>query len=358
MNIIVLDTNLDAIAILDTFKSLIWADRFREAGDFEAYFAMEQRLLDYLKEDYYLSIANSEHLMIIENLAINSDVEEGNNLVIKGRSVESILDRRIVWGQRSIKGNLQNGIRTLLNENVIFPSISSRAISNFVFEESDDPAITSLKVDAQYTGTDLYDVVKGLCESNNIGFKITLNDNKQFVFKLYAGKDRSYDQTVNPYVVFSPRFDNIINSNYYTSKSNLKTVTYVAGEGEGTARKSAVIGSGSGLTRRELFTDARDISSDTEGGTLTDAEYMAKLRARGIKKLAEHTTATAFEGKADVTHSFKYGEDFTMGDTVQVANEYGHESAAYISEIIISQDNGGISIYPTFKTITEEGETE
>ena len=55
---------------------------------------------------------------------------------------------------------------------------------------------------------------------------------------------------------------------------------------------------------------------------------------------------------------FEYGEDFTMGDTVQVANEYGHESAAYISEIIISQDNGGISIYPTFKTITEEGETE
>ena len=82
-----------------------------------------------------------------------------------------------------------------------------------------------MKLEAQYTGDNLYDVIQKICEEQGIGFKITLNDEKQFVFELYAGSDRSYDQTENPYVIFSPKFENIINSNYIESKASLKTVT-------------------------------------------------------------------------------------------------------------------------------------
>ena len=120
----------------------------------------------------------------------------------------------------------------MLNENVISPSDSNRKISNFIFKESTDSAITKLKLEAQYTGDNLYDVIQKICEEQGIGFKITLNDKKQFVFELYAGFDRSYDQTENPYVIFSPKFENIINSNYIESKASLKTVTLVGGEGE------------------------------------------------------------------------------------------------------------------------------
>ena len=155
----------------------------------------------------------------------------------------------------------------------------------------------------------LYTVIKGLCEENNIGFKIILTDDNKFEFSLYAGADRSYDQTENPYVVFSPNFENIINSNYYSSKANLKNVTLVAGEGEGASRKTTVVGSGSGLDRRELFTDARDISSDTEDGQLPENEFIAQLTAKGEKNLADHDRVTAFEGEVEVTRLFKYGED-------------------------------------------------
>lgn len=97
----------------------------------------------------------------------------------------------------------------MLNECIISPSIADRKISNFVFVPSTDPKITSLKIDNQYTGDCLYDVIKGLCEENNIGFKIVLTDENKFAFSLYAGVDRSYEQTENPYVVFSPNFENI-----------------------------------------------------------------------------------------------------------------------------------------------------
>ena len=199
----------------------------------------------------------------------------------------------------------------------------------------------------------MYDVIKGLCEENNIGFKIVLTDENEFAFSLYAGVDRSYEQTENPYVVFSPNFENIINSNYYSSRASFRNVTLVAGEGEGASRRTAIVGSASGLDRRELFTDARDISSDTEDGTLSDAEYMAQLQTKGLKNLADHIVTTAFEGEVEVTRLFKYGEDFFIGDIVQIANEYGNEGSAYISELVISNSEEGLSIYPTFKTISK-----
>ena len=339
---------------LNDLKDKAWIlDYAMEKTTRDTYQAMDTQLLQYLKEDYYLWLKDSEHCMIIEDIKINADTEEGNHLIVTGRSLESILERRIIWGQRIFNGNLQNGIQTMLNECIISPSIADRKISNFVFVPSADPKITSLKIDNQYTGDCLYDVVKGLCEENNIGFKIVLTDENKFAFSLYAGVDRSYEQTENPYVVFSPNFENIINSNYYSSRASFRNVTLVAGEGEGAARRTAIVGSASGLDRRELFTDARDISSDTEDGTLSDAEYMAQLRTKGLKNLADHIVTTAFEGEVEVTQLFKYGEDFFIGDIVQIANEYGNEGSAYISELVISNSEEGLSIYPTFKTISK-----
>lgn len=355
MELLVLNTDYESIAVIDTYESFIWTDRYNSYGDFEIVFAMDESFLRYLKEDNYFWLKDSEHTMIIEDIRIDADTEDGNRLIVTGRSLESILERRIIWGQKVFTGNLQTAIQTMLNECIISPSIEDRKISNFRFAESADPKITSLTIDNQYTGDDLYTVIKGLCEENNIGFRIVLTDDNWFEFSLYAGVDRSYDQTENPYVVFSPNFENIINSNYFSSKASYRNVTLVEGEGEGTDRKTAIVGSGSGINRREVYTDARDISSKTEDGvTLSDEEYYAQLRSKGLKTLTDHSITTAFEGEVEATKLFKYGEDFYIGDIVQIANEYGNEGSAYISELIISRSKEGFSVYPTFKTISKK----
>lgn len=357
MQLMLLDTSLEAVAVVDEYESVIWVDRYQEFGDFELYSPVTTNILSVFKQDYYLWNRASEHVMIIEKLLIKTDVESGNHITITGRSLESILKRRIVWKQRSLNGNLQNGIKALLNENVISPSDSARKIDNFIFEASTDPRITELKVDTQYTGDELYEVIVKLCKANGIGFKVTLNNNKQFVFKLYAGSDRSYDQTDNPYVVFSPSFENIVNSNYIESKSALKNVALIGGEGEGTKRRYTTIGSAKGLNRRELFVDARDISSDVGNDiVLTDAEYTELLKQRGDEKLLENLDITSFEGEVEASVMFKYQEDFFIGDIVQIENEYGHETAARIVEMNTSVNRYGTSVYPTFSTITEKGE--
>lgn len=369
MEATLLNTNFEAIAVIDTYVSFIWTDRYDEAGDFELKMRMNPDLLAIFKKDYYLWTPKSDRLMIIETLSVESDVEEGAIFTVAGRSLESLLMRRIVWKKTTFsiinvstgeKPNLQNGIKKLLTENLINPSISIRKIPDFIFEESTDPKITSLTFEAQYFGEDLYSIVHSQCRENEIGFKVTLNADNQFVFKLYAGVDRSYEQITNPYVIFSPSYDNVLNTNYLDSVKAYKNVTLVAGEnetdanGEEIARETYVLGNAFGIDRREIFTDASSLSyDDGDGGTLSAAQYQAHLRQKGIDTLIKNVYITAFEGEIDPNRMYKYGEDYFIGDIVQIANEYGQEGRAYISEYVISCDTNGLSTYPTFQTIQE-----
>ena len=359
MNVFVLNKEFQSVGVVDIFKSFLWTDRYNQFGDFEIYTEANKSVMELLKEDYYLWYSNSEHMMIIEGLEVSSDTEEGTKFIYTGRSLEAILDRRIIWAQTTVSGNFQNGIQKLLNENVINPTDANRKIPNFIFQPSDDPEITKLTLEAQYTGDNLYDAISAACKDKKIGFKVVLNDQNQFVFSLYKGVDRSYEQETTPYVIFSPDYDNMINSNYIRSKKEYKNVTLVAGEGEGSARKTVTVGSGSGLERRELFTDARDLTTQTSGGgTIPISEYNNQLTQRGNEDLSDHPISESFEGESDTTRMFVFKEDFDIGDIVQNRNEYGQEGRSIVSEMVFSQDEEGFLAYPTFETLSKEDEEE
>ena len=350
MEVLVLNTEFESVAIIDTFESLIWTDRYYEAGDFEIYTAATTDMLQKLQPDYYLWCKESEHMMIIEGIEIKSDFENGNKLIVTGRSLESILDRRVIWGQTNIDDTLQNGIKKLLDLNIISPENTKRVIDNFIFEESDDINIQSMFLQTQYFGENLYDAIVDICKSNSIGFKITLNDANQFVFKLYYGIDRTYNQIEYPAVIFSNNFDNLINSDYVSSKKDFKTLAFIAGDGEGDNRYDTAIGidgTYEGINRREIFTNANGTSRSSDGRTLSDAEYAKQLQQKGLEDLSEHIITESFEGEIS-SILFKYDYDYYMGDIIEVANEYGNESEPRIIEYIYSQSNNELKYYPTF----------
>lgn len=357
MELTVLNTSFEEVDVVDAFESMIWTDRYNTPGDFELYTLVDLNLLSLLQKGYYLTKEDSEHVMVIEDRKIDTDLETGDHFTVSGRSLESILDRRIIWTQTILDGTLQNGVERLLNENVINPSLPERKIPNFIFEKTNDSYIDGLKLSAQYTGDNLLEVITDICETSKIGFQITLNDQKQLVFKLYNGTDRSTDQIQNPHVIFAPDQDNMVSSNYSESDQPFKNVTLVAGEDEGVgiARRTTVVGSVSGFERRELFTDARDIQSETEGGNkIDDATYLSLLEQRGYEKLFENQRDISFEPSVDTTYEYDYGVDYFMGDIVTAENEYGVGGRARIIEYIYSEDTTGHREYPTFEMIDEE----
>lgn len=355
MELLILDKAFSSVATLDVFESFIWTDRYCGYGDFEIYTPANAKMKESLKEEYYIYIKESEHLMIIEDVEIDTDVEDGARMKVTGRSLESILERRIIWNQTVLNGNFQNGIKKLLTENIISPSDESRKISNFVFKESTDTAITSLEVEAQYFGENLYDTIVDLCNSKQVGYKILL-DGSNFVFFLYVGTDRSYNQVKNPYVIFSPNFDNLLNSNYVESIKTLKNVTLVAGEGEGSERKTVSVSAtenyGTGLSRREIFTDAQGVTKNVNGQEITDEEYTNQLKQKGEETLSKNKKTISFEGEIDSNSTtYKYDEDYFIGDIVQVENEFGYMSRCRITEYVRSQSDSGIETYPTYENV-------
>lgn len=353
MNVRVLDTNFEPLWAVDLYESLIWTDRFDEYGDFEIYTQPSSTIASMLKKDYYLEMDDSDKLMIIETFKTQVDEDAGKHLIVSGRSLESILERRIVWNQTILNGNFQNAMKKLFEDNIINPSIAGRKIGNFIFKESSDPIITELTIDAQYTGDDIYTIVKNNCLELGIGFQIVLNENKQFEFSFLSGRDLSYDQNIYPVVAFSPGFENLKNSTYTEDNSTLKTVALVAGEGEGVDRRTtAVETSGeTGLLRRELFVDARDISSTTEQQTkLTNDQYLSLLSERGKKKLAENFSKRSFDGEADVNGAFELNKDFFLGDIVEIIDEYGKNAKSRVIEIIHSDDQQKRTTIPTFSS--------
>lgn len=356
MDVRVTDNNLTSGkngAVIDEFDSCIWTDRYDSYGDFELCLPVNQWALSQIRADYYVNIDDSDRTMIVENIQIITEVESGAKLMISGRSLESILDRRIIWAQTILNGSFQNSIRRLLEENAISPADPKRMIPNLIFEMSSDPAIVALTVDVQFTGDNLYTAINELCLSKNVGFKIVINDDNKFVFKLYSGVDHSYRQALAPYVIFSPTFDNLVNSHYLMSKRTLKNVTLVAGEGEGAERKTLFVATNdsSGLDRRELFTDARDVSSNIGEVLLPLEEYNKLLRQRGEKSLSENKITESFEGETDAANTFQYGIDFGMGDLIQIENEYGIQAAERITEMVHSYTEAGYTALPTFSAI-------
>lgn len=358
MELALLETTFEVIDVVDTFESLIWTDRYSGFGDFEIFTPVNAKIVASLIEKRYLQLDDSEHLMIIEDIGIDSDIENGNKVIVKGRSVETILERRRVYPPMILTGDLEDSIKAILDNNIIAPTDTDRTIANFVFEYSGDPLIEAMVVDDQF-GPDksVYEAIVKICTLNGLGFKVTIDDSGIFTFVLYLGIDRSYEQFDNPYVVFSPKFENILNGSYRETNVFEKNVGYVAGE-KGIGNESIIVvvtkddQAWSGLERREMFTDAGSITRNVpDTDPLTEEEYADKLTEKGKQDLSENVFFQAFDGQIDTLGLYIYGLDYNMGDIVQVANEYGHEARSRVTEIIHSQDVEGTRKYPTFSTV-------
>ena len=135
-------------------------------------------------------------------------------------------------------------------------------------------------------------------------------------------------------------------TNYVSSIQSYKNVAHVLGEGEGSARVSEDVGTETGLLRRELYVDARDLQSENISGN-----YHEELKTRGVEKLNENGIIESFNGDVDAFTSYIFGVNYTIGDIVEIENEYGLTSKMRITEIIRSQDSNGFEVCPTFSII-------
>ncbi len=368
MLIEILDTEFQFVDYVYEYESFIWTDRYNTPGDFEIYAPAKKSNLNLFKRNYFVRINDSEHLMIIEDIEWESSAEKGNHVKVTGRSLESILDRRIVWGEYEIPatptGDIQSEIFALLEKEIITGrGIEERKIPNFTYQSISNPLLDTYKPEGEYEGDSLLKIVEDIAEEFDVGWKIIRNSEGKLVFSFFVGTNRTkeYDLGDRGFVEFSPELGNISESNYTEKSSDTRTVMLVGGSwkeeaevpGEEVEEESIyeAVGGGSGLLRKEIF---HSTTADKDDET-TEEEYREEMRSEGAKELKKYKVANTFDGKYETAVQFKYGKNFFIGDIVTVKDVFGHDSSARVTEFIRSVNiSNGEEAYPTFKEIIPE----
>ena len=350
MDLYLLNNQLDKIAHISAFTSLIWVRRYNEAGEFELYVSAKSLDIRIFEEDQFLIRSDDSTVMVIEKIQLPEDVEKGDYLIVSGRSAESLLDRRVNMTRFAVGeyASLYDAIYPLLDVNILANAEPDRQIPILActpYGRETSP----IYVTGDRFGSNLYEYTRDTCKGNQSGFDVRLVD-KKLMIGFYKGVDRSITQSVNPHVVFSPDFGNLLTSEYKLDRSSEKNIAFVAGEGEGAARKTVIVGAGTGLKRKELYVDARDLSSSQEVNDQTvqmpDDEYQKLLENRGIEKLADRPLIESFDFTIDISRTYRYKIDFNVGDIVTGRNKYGISSNARIIEMSEVFDSSGYKLVP------------
>lgn len=357
MVIHVLDQSFNLVGVVDDYISVIWRPAYYDVGDFELYINATSEAVALLQKNRYL-VRESDitvdksgnvtytNVMIIKNFILTTSAEEGDRLTYTGRELKHLLHQRIVWKQTRMNSKVEYGIRRLVTENAISPTDPKRVIPDLVLGAE---AGLMDSMDKQVTGKALDEAITDICATYGYGWEIFIY-NSSLVFIVYQGVNRSYSQTGQPYVVFGDEFDNILNSEYQLQSEQYANTTLIGGEGEGTERIMTTVGAeNSGLDRYETFTDASGISQNKDSeDEITLEEYLLLLEEAGKENLAALAITEGFSGEVLSDVTFKYGEDFYIGDTVTVKNRYGISKDVLVLSAIESDDETGAKLIPQF----------
>ena len=334
------------LAALDKYKSLIWTTRYYAHGDFEIQIEATPQIISLLEIGNYIAREDDNNLGVIEKLDYKVTETNEQIIIASGRFLTTFLERRIVAEQTQVSGDLSDCINKLLNENAISPDLGVRNLP-IVYDDYSIP----YHLEAQYTGKTLYTIINELALQYHFGFKIYYDkETDKFTFTAYYGKDRTYDQDVNPRMIFSDEYENLINAEFQKDSKGMVTAVLAAGEGEGIDRKTIWVESGeyvTGLERYEYFDDNRNISSNN--GEISEEDYMQQLAENGRANFTSYTST--FGGEVNFTN-VKYREDVDIGDVCVIENKaLGYTTKARIIEVIESIDSSGAySVIPTFGT--------
>ena len=329
MDVYLLDADWQTTAIIDDFTSLIWRRKYYEAGNFELHCGIDQYIA--LSSSTYIYRGDRKEAGIIESIDVND-----TTCVIKGRFLEALLDRYVIYPTKNYTNKTAAYIAENLVKNIFPYAVSCTAVNS-------DSAVTSLQV----TSDNLMEYTYQLLQTYESSQKITYNfENQRFDYTVYRGLDRRQSQSDNSWAVFSPDWDNLSAFSYSKSIKDVRNFAYVAGAGEGADRVIVTVDLSGDQPVRQLWVDARDLQKEDN---MSDDEYKELLKQRGETKLAEYSAVEKCDAEVDPQISLKYLVDFDLGDVCTVENpKLGITQEQRITEIEEAYENSSFKLSVQF----------
>lgn len=324
--------DLEFIGEVEDFTSFLFNRKWFTYSDFQL--TVEEFDKDLFKEGNYIVVNNDPYRSgQINYINIVDDV-----ITIKGVALSFWFTDRVTYPTLnkdtfSMNDYAENIMYELAKRNAITSTTANRNFEKLIASSSQGRGV-KLAFETRYKV--LSDELTSIAKNSKLGWCIKFDfRNKKFIFEVLEGVNRTVNQQDNPPMIFSRRYDNVLEREYTKDTSDYKTTAIVAGQGEGSAREIVIVNDNlSGLNRKELFVDARDVEVNTN---LTD---------RGKSKLAENTIIESFECNID-TETYK--KDWDLGDFITILDDdIGVIIDTQIVEVRETYEDGILSVEPVF----------
>ena len=346
MDVTVYNKDLEILAVIDSYYSLIWNTKHAEKGDFEWILSVSYAGSEPLVPGNYITIESEPGAMIIQDIS-PSYTEEEQTVTVEGYSVEDILESRVVPEVTYESGLVQDYVESIVSDNIISPVNPKRALTAFssVVITPSSPIF----LDNKYGGGTVYSVIKQVCDDTGLGFRVHFNKaTRTFEFSLVEGVLRDGTDVLVPKMEFSYDHDNVLSHKYQTVTSDHKTVAVVVTE-DPTVPLREVWGGDEpeGYDRREVYLDNTNVSREVDGGTLTDTQYEYVLDKNGSRLLYSLRPMGILDGEVLLPNNVVPHEDLKVGDYVVCVFEEG-PTTAMVVEIVRSINEEGIKVMLSF----------
>nr|UWG11305.1 MAG: hypothetical protein [Bacteriophage sp.] len=358
MELYVYSSEMELQGIVEKIASLIWTRRYWSCGEFKLLVPFTEEHSRMLVKNNIIMKRGDDEAAQIRYVHITKNSQGLEEIEVQGKFLIAWIGKRIIKKQIITKDTTQNILYRIVRENVTNPADTVRKIPD-VSIATDDADTESGVIDytsEQYTNAQL--AAETAAKAAKLGIRMRTDARTgAHVFSVYEGRDLTAGNTAgNAPCIFSQEFDNIVEQEYTNSVENLKTTAFVGGEEkEGVARKVAEVGgSAAGLAREEVFINATDIVQEYEDDdgtqvTLTDAEYLALLSARGAEELEQYAETLSFGSKVNTFANLIYRTDYDLGDRVTCVNKrWGIRIDVRITEIAETYQNNVEEIDITF----------
>lgn len=236
-------------------------------------------------------------------------------ITLSGKDCKGLLDLRLTeYGGTSVSGaegyDVVSGttavcVKHYLDANAISPATSARSLPLMW----DTSSVSGLASDSYMARLEyLSEVVKKLCDGADIGYDVTgILSGSLFKFTLLHGTDRSFSQSANPRVIFSPSWGNVRSMSFEHSVDSLLNVIYAVDTNQVTNTIIRGSDTPSGVGRRESTVSVSVSSTDP-----ATAGYFDKY---AIAQAADNVEFHSYTIEPSVSG---YGTDYSLGDIVTV----------------------------------------
>ncbi|MCA9367070.1 hypothetical protein KC887_02255 [Candidatus Kaiserbacteria bacterium] len=355
---------------VEGWDSVRWVERYQEPGEFKIVAPLGSGLHNELPKGSFISHVATPEIMVVENHEIEEDLETSPMITISGRSLDVILDDRVIgcdqdWSSHDgvkipyyiYPDDTRDQIADMINDHIrvtmayagqLLPNVRAASIpkaANHV------PDISEERFPKRGS---LLERVKDLLQVDDLGIKVQRRGwlkpgNPQWditFFYIHSGQDLS-DR-----VIFSWEHGDISRANYLFSQKKRKNAALVSS----TYVEAAVEPVETGIDRKWMHVDASDVDSDLDGSP--DAGQIATIKAilisRGQEALQAQEDVDIFDATLSDLSQYTYREDYNIGDVVSVEGSFGDRERRRVIEHVEVVDEDGSTSMPTLAAFNRQ----